>query len=110
MPYEEVDGFQPFSDWLDSISDVNTRGRIDARIRKMEQGGLGDHWHLGEGVYEARFDFGPGWRVYFGFDRERIILLHGGTKKRQQGIIDKAKLFWTNYRQLKGVQRGKEKT
>ncbi len=101
IPYEAEDGSQPFSDWLDSIRDVMTKGRIDARIRKIEQGSFGDHWHLGEGVYEARLDFGPGWRVYFGVGPGKIVLLWGGTKKKQTSDIKKAKGFWTDYKRRK---------
>ena len=106
-PYETEDGVQPFSDWLDSIRDVHTKGRIDARIRKIEEGGFGDHRHLGEGVFEARLAFGPGWRVYFGVDPGKIVLLWGGTKKGQTADIKNAKHFWADYKRRKGVGRAK---
>ncbi len=54
---------------------------------------------LGSGVLEYRIDFGPGYRIYFGRDGERlVILLAGGTKKRQQEDIGAAKANWTDYR------------
>jgi putative addiction module killer protein len=47
---------------------------------------------IGDGVYKCRIDWGPGYRVYLGKDGEKlIILLGGGTKKRQQADIDRAK-------------------
>ena len=47
-------------------------------------------------------DFGPGYRVYFGKDGERlVILLGGGTKKRQQADIDKAHVLWADYKKRK---------
>ena len=43
---------------------------------------------VGTGVYEYRIDFGPGYRIYFGKDGDRLVLLlAGGTKKRQDAIL-----------------------
>jgi putative addiction module killer protein len=57
-------------------------------------------------VLEYRIDFGPGYRVYFGRDGDTIvILLTGGTKKRQQGDIDTAKAYWRDYRLSKRGRR-----
>jgi putative addiction module killer protein len=48
---------------------------------------------VGTGVYERVIDFGPGYRIYFGNDGETlVILLAGGTKKRQQADINNARL------------------
>ena len=61
---------------------------------------------LGEGVLEYRIDFGPGYRVYFGRDGEvLVILLTGGTKKRQQRDIEAAKEYWRDYRQTRRLLR-----
>ena len=60
-------------------------------IARMEQGNLSNVKPVGDGVLEYRIDFGPGYRVYFGRDGEMlVILLTGGTKKRQQRDIDDA--------------------
>ena len=57
---------------------------------------------LGGGVWECRIDFGPGYRVYFGKDRDTlVILLGGGTKKRQQKDIDTARDLWREYKRRK---------
>jgi putative addiction module killer protein len=54
---------------------------------------------VGDGVLEYKIDFGPGYRVYFGRDGDTIvILLTGGTKKRQQQDIDTAKTYWRDYK------------
>ena len=51
---------------------------------------------------EYRIDFGPGYRVYFGRDGDAlVILLGGGTKRRQQRDIDDAKTRWTDYKRRK---------
>ena len=61
---------------------------------------------IGEGVLEYRIDFGPGYRVYFGRDGEvLVVLLTGGTKKRQQRDIETAKEYWRDYKQTKRLLR-----
>jgi putative addiction module killer protein len=57
---------------------------------------------VGEGVQKYRLDFGPGYRVYFGRDGDvLVILLAGGTKKRQQHDIDAAQARWAAYKRRK---------
>jgi len=57
---------------------------------------------VGAGVFEYKIDFGPGYRLYFGRDGDRlVILLAGGTKKRQQQDIENAKANWKDYRKRK---------
>jgi len=47
-------------------------------------------------------DFGPGYRIYFGKDTDRIVILIGGsTKKRQQKYIAAAQKCWADYRRRK---------
>ena len=61
------------------------------------------------GVHECRINFGPGNRVYFGKDGERIvILLGGGTKQRQQNDIQLALERWEDYKQRKKRQKEEE--
>jgi putative addiction module killer protein len=68
------------------------------RLERVEMGNLGDHRGVGEGVFELRIDLGPGYRVYFGEDGERlVILLIAGTKRTQRRDIEAAKQFWRNY-------------
>ena len=60
---------------------------------------------VGSGVFECRIDFGPGYRVYFGKDGNTlIILLGGGTKKRQQNDIQKARTIWKDYKIRKKLE------
>lgn len=59
---------------------------------------------VGGGVFELKVDFGPGYRIYFGKDgSEIVILLGGGTKKRQDRDIEAAHVCWWNY---KGRKKG----
>ena len=63
--YVADDGSTPFRDWLATL-EMPTRARIQARVLRFELGNLGDHKPIGAGVWEARFFFGPGYRLYFG--------------------------------------------
>jgi putative addiction module killer protein len=78
------------------------RAKIVRAVARMEQGNLSNVKTVGEGVLEYRIDFGPGYRVYFGRDGEAlVILLTGGTKKRQQRDIEMAHDFWRDYKRRK---------
>ena len=103
--YVSSDGQQPFAAWFAGLEAV-ARAKITRAIARLEQGNFSNVKTVGEGVFEYRIDFGPGYRVYFGQDgRTLVILLTGGTKKRQQGDIDTAHEYWRNYKQHK--RRGK---
>jgi putative addiction module killer protein len=71
-------------------------------LARVEQGNLSNVKGVGAGVLEYRIDFGPGYRVYLGRDGDRlIILLGGGSKKRQEQDIALAKDRWAEYRRRK---------
>jgi len=96
--YRTAAGRSPFRDWLTRRVDGGIRGRINVRIRRIsELGNYGDCEPVGGGVYELRFDTGPGYRVYFGIDGNEIVLLLGGSKDTQASDIKKAKEFWEEY-------------
>jgi len=57
---------------------------------------------VGENISEMRIDYGPGYRIYFGKDGDRlVILLAGGTKKRQDADIKVAQAYWQDYKRRK---------
>jgi len=67
-------------------------------------GNFGDCKSLGDGVFELRMTFGPGYRVYFGREGEQVIvLLCGGDKSTQDKDIGRAKAAWTDYRSKDNV-------
>jgi putative addiction module killer protein len=79
---------------------------VTVAIARLEQGNRSNVKGVGEGVLEYRINFGPGYRVYFGRDGEvLVILLTGGTKKRQQRDIDAAIQMWADYRRRRGGPR-----
>jgi putative addiction module killer protein len=72
---------------------------VTTALYRLGLGNFSNVKGVGGGVFERRIDFGPGYRVYFGKDGERIvILLCGGTKKRQQNDIELAGEFWQDYK------------
>lgn len=80
-----------FTDWFDGIKDGLTRGRLAARLRKATLGNLGDIRPVGEGVFEMREHFGPGWRMYcIQRGTTLIVMLGGGDKSTQSADIAKA--------------------
>ena len=99
--YVGSDGRSPFAGWFGDLNSV-ARAKVTTAIARIEQGNLSKIKSVGEGVLEYKIDFGPGYRVYFGRDGEMlIILLTGGTKKRQQRDIEAAKTYWREYKQGK---------
>lgn len=68
--YVDASGRIPFREWLSKL-DVTTRARVQARILRFETGNLGDHKEVGDGFWEARLDFGPGYRLYLARAAER---------------------------------------
>jgi len=88
-----------FANWLKRLKDVQARSRINLRIRRVVlTGNLGDCKPVGDGVYELRVDYGPGYRLYFAWRGcEVVLLLIGGDKSSQQRDIRKAKQINRHY-------------
>lgn len=96
--YRTAAGKEPFTNWLNSLRDGRTRRRILKRLWRLESGYYGDFKPVGGGVNELRFFFGPGYRVYFGEDGDKIVvLLCGGDKSNQARDIQKAQIYWKEY-------------
>lgn len=88
----ELRSTEIFDKWLAAIRDKQTHLRIIRRIDAMVIGAFGDHKALGDGLFELRMFFGPGYRVYFTIKgREIVFLLAGGDKSTQAKDIAKAK-------------------
>ena len=104
--YQTSEGKEPFSEWLESL-DKTTSARIDARITRLRQtGNLGICEPVGNGVFELKFDFGPGYRIYFGYKADTLVLLLvGGSKKGQQKNINKAKEYWNEQLSPRSIKK-----
>ena len=81
-----------FDRWLNGLRDGATRIRLARRLEKAQRGNLGDVRPVGDGVFEMREFFGPGWRMYY-IERGGavVIMLGGGAKSTQRADIATAK-------------------
>ena len=96
--YIDTNGRSPFAKWLRALN-VHAAAKVATALERVADGNLSNVKAVGDGVLEYKIDFGPGYRIYFGRDGDRlIILVAGGTKKRQQVDIHQAKANWEDYR------------
>jgi putative addiction module killer protein len=87
----EVLTTQVFDRWLRKLKNRQGRLRIVERIDRLAHGNPGDSKSVGQGVWELRLTYGPGYRVYYLQDGDTLILLLcGGDKSTQQADIDRA--------------------
>ena len=77
--------------WLGQMKDRVTQTRLKVRLRKATLGNLGDVKPVGEGVFEMREFFGPGWRMYY-LEKAgaMVFMLGGGEKSSQASDIQRA--------------------
>jgi putative addiction module killer protein len=99
------EGRSPFRDWFDRL-DVQAAASVTVAIERLGDGNTSNVKPIGEGAAELKINRGPGYRVYFGWDgRVLVILLGGGTKRRQQNDIDAALRRWRDYKRRKSSGR-----
>ena len=95
--YEDNNRREPFTQWLSSL-DSAAQARILARLDRTAKGNWGDFRSIGKGIFELRYHFGPGYRVYFGKVKKfTIVLLTGGTKASQKSDIKLAEQLWSMF-------------
>ena len=105
LEYLDRSGSSPFADWFATLG-ATAAARVTTATRRLEFGNFSNVKGVGGGVFEYRVDFGPGYRVYFGKDGESIvILLGGGTKKRQDRDIASAHERWADYKKRKTQEK-----
>ncbi|MBE9225026.1 type II toxin-antitoxin system RelE/ParE family toxin [Phormidium sp. LEGE 05292] len=96
--YITLNGRIPFLEWYYSLRDRKTQYKIDTRLERVELGNLGNYRSVGEGVFELKINYGPGYRIYFGqIGTTIVLLLCGGDKSTQQEDINQAKEYWADY-------------
>jgi putative addiction module killer protein len=104
--YLDDRGESPFAAWFEAL-DAIAAAKVTVALSRLERGAVSNVKGVGEGVLEFRIDFGPGYRVYFGRDGDRlVILLAGGTKRRQAQDIAAAKARWSDYKARKCEKGG----
>jgi len=96
--YIRPDGRIPFLEWYYALRDGKAQVKIDARLERVSLGNFGDYKSVGDGVYELRINYGPGYRIYFRqVGTTIVLLLCGGDKSTQEQDILKAKEYSTDY-------------
>lgn len=86
------------------MSDYNAQLRISTRLQRLKKGGFGDHKFLRDGVWELRIDYGAGYRLYYGIiGKTAILLLCGGDKRKQDTDIERAIIYFKDYKQRKKI-------
>jgi putative addiction module killer protein len=99
--YSTSAGAEPFTRWLDTLDGV-AFAKVQVSLARLAAGNTSNVKNLGDGVSELKINFGPGYRVYFGWDGiQFVIMLGGGTKQRQSADIKRAKLLWSEYQASK---------
>jgi putative addiction module killer protein len=99
--YNDREGKSPYAAWFNHL-DAQAAAKVTTALTRLSRGNVSNVKGVGYGVFEYRIDFGPGYRVYFGKDGEHlVILLGGGTKKRQQQDINTAHACWQDYKRRK---------
>jgi putative addiction module killer protein len=99
--YVNPDGWSPYAVWFDRLN-AQAASKVATALTRLAAGNFSNVKGVGSGLFEYRIDFGPGYRIYFGKDGERlVILVGGGTKKRQQTDIREALRYWQEYKRRK---------
>jgi putative addiction module killer protein len=99
--YLDRRGLSPFAAWSDRLN-AEAAAKIVTALARIQQGNFSSAKGVSAGVYEYRIHFGPGYRIYFGKDGDRlVILVGGGTKNRQQQDIKTALTRWQDYKERK---------
>jgi len=94
----EVKESDLFSKWLLKLKDIQGKVAIIRRVKRVRAGNFGDHKSVGDKVSELRITTGPGYRVYYTQQEDKIIvLLVGGDKSSQSKDIEKAKEMAKEY-------------
>ena len=99
--YVSSTGECPYARWFDGL-DAIAAARVATATYRLGQGNFANTKGVGARVFETRIDFGPGYRVYFGKDGDLMVILLGGSAKRdQQRAIERAKAAWVEYKARK---------
>jgi putative addiction module killer protein len=101
LEYLDEGGRSPYARWFDRLN-APAAAKVVIALTRLLQGNVSSVRAVGSGVSEIKIDFGPGYRVYFARDGERlVILLGGGSKKRQSSDIAEAIACWGDYKRRK---------
>jgi putative addiction module killer protein len=101
LEFLNASGRSPFARWFDGLN-ATAAAKVTIGLTRLSQGNFSNVEGVGSGVFELKVDFGPGYRVYFGKEGLRIVVLLGGSaKKRQSAAIDAALTAWSEHKRRK---------
>ena len=93
-----------FDSWLQKLKDRRAVARVLIRIDRLAAGNPGDVKPVARGVSELRINYGPGYRVYFLREGDRLVLLlTGGDKSTQNADIRAAHTIADTWRRTQGA-------
>jgi putative addiction module killer protein len=96
--YITAAGRKPFTEWINGLRDKAARAKLSNRLSRAVKGNFGDWKALDGGLYEMREHYGPGYRIFYALVGNKIVLLLGGSTKRdQEREIAKAKRYYADY-------------
>jgi putative addiction module killer protein len=96
--YKTLSGKELFNDWYNSLKDKRARLQVAGKLRQLQNSSFKNYSSVGNEVFEIRIFLGPGYRVYFGFESEIIIVvLLAGDKSSQAKDIKKATKLWRDF-------------
>lgn len=97
--YRTEDDSEPFSEWLEKLRDEKAIAIIQKRLVRVSLGNLGTYRFVGDGIFEFKIDYGPGYRVYFvQIGAVILLLLCGGNKSSQIKDIEQAQQYWIDFK------------
>ena len=92
-------GRSPARDFILAQKDKKIRAALEIRLYRAALGNFGDNASVGDGLREMRIHLGPGYRVYYGLDGDKlVVLVMAGQKDTQARDIQRAKELWAGYR------------
>ena len=101
LEYFDTEGRSAYAKWFASLNPV-AAAKVARALYQLSAGNFSQVKGVAAGVFERRIDFGPGYRIYFGKDGDRLVILLGGSsKQRQQEAIAAAQARWSDYRRRK---------
>ena len=104
MMYTKMFALPPFGRWFNTLN-ATAAAKVTAHLTRIELGNLSNVEPVGGGVLEKKIDWGPGYRIYFGRDGNTLVILLGGSHKKDQGkAIESAILRWSDYKTRKKVK------
>ena len=104
LEYLNPQARSPFAAWFDGLNAIAS-AKVTAALYQLAAGNWSNVKGVGAGVFERKIDVGPGCRIYFGKDSDRLVILLGGsTKQRQQQAIETAQERWADYRRRKAKE------